>query len=275
MTGTRITVIGGGNMALAMCEGLIGRDPTAVRITIAEPLAERRCQLSEKLPEVRVCAENAKAIDGADVVMLAVKPQILKNVCIDLSYSIGSPPPLFISIAAGARISDITNWLGGGVTVIRSIPNQPALLGKSMTVLTCDGASSAQRDMATTILDAIGETLWVDDEAMIDTATAISGSGPAYFYLLMEIMIDSAVEFGYSIDDARQLVSVTAAGAAEVAAHETDTIAQLRSRVTSPGGTTAAALEALAECDIRAIFHSAIRAARERGRRLAEAADKD
>lgn len=275
MTALRISFIGGGNMALAMSEGLSRDANAAFEITIAEPAAEQQQRLAKRLPGARIVTGNNAAVAGADIVILAVKPQILKAVCADLSDSVPPEAPLFISVAAGPRIADITAWLGGRACVVRAIPNQPALLGAGMTVLFSVAATREQRAIATTILGAVGETLWVDSEDMIDAATAVSGSGPAYFYLLMEMMIEAGIDFGFSERDARRLVTVTAQGAAETAVHEADSIARLRENVTSPGGTTEAALDALASGDIRGIFQSALLAARDKGRILADDAGDD
>ena len=269
MNSLNISFIGGGNMAMAMCEGLTRETKDRPTITVAEPAAAQQRRLAARLPSARIVARNDAALAGADVVVLAVKPQILRTVCTELASSVPPAAPLFISVAAGPRISAIAAWLGGRATVVRAIPNQPALLGRGMTVLFSAGATPEQRAVATTILGAVGETLWVTDESLLDAGTAVSGSGPAYFYLLMEMLIDAAVDFGFSPTDARRLVTITALGAAETAAHQSDSLTRLRENVTSPGGTTEAALSALAGGDIRGIFQSALLAARDRGRVLA------
>jgi pyrroline-5-carboxylate reductase len=211
------------------------------------------------------------AAKGADVIVLAVKPQVMKAVCVELAASIAQARPLLISIAAGIRIDQLAAWLGGELPIVRSMPNTPALIGAGATGMIANhAASAAQRDQAAVILGAAGTTVWIDDEDMMDTVTALSGSGPAYFFLLVEALEDAAVAQGLPRATARVLATQTCFGAGRMLAEDGEPPTVLRERVTSPGGTTAAALEAFADGNLRALVASAIAAATERGRELSE-----
>ncbi len=269
MQAMTIGFIGGGNMAGAIIRGLAGQGIAPGRIAVSDPSAARREALAGIAGGLLVSASNEAVAEAADVLVIAVKPQVMGQALPPLATLAQQNRPLVVSIAAGIPSTRIDEMLGGGLAVVRAMPNQPALLGEGMTVMTANAAARLQRATAEEILSATGEVLWVDDEAMIDAATAISGSGPAYFYLLMEALDDAAREFGFSSDAARLLVNQTARGAAAVAAAADEDLAVLRERVTSPGGTTAAALAALEAGDIRAIFSRAFKAARERAVELA------
>ncbi len=267
MSTTTIGFIGGGNMALAMARGLANADGTAV--AIAEPDASRRRLLAGELPGATIGAHNLTVARDADVIVLAVKPDIVEPVCRELGGVDALDRRVVMSIAAGVRSDAIRQWLGARGHVVRAMPNQPALLGRGITALVA-AASLPERARADaeTVARAAGEFLWLPDEDLMDAVTAVSGSGPAYFYLLLEILVETGIGFGLAPAAARRLVVSTAAGAAAVAAAESDGIAELRARVTSPGGTTAAALQVLERSDIRGIFRSALTAARDRGREL-------
>jgi pyrroline-5-carboxylate reductase len=264
-----IGFIGGGNMATAIIRGLLGRGVDAERIAVADPSAERRDALAALLPGGRVSADNRDVAAAAHVLVLAVKPQMMGDVLRPLAETVQASAPLVVSIAAGIRSDDIDAWLGGGLAVVRCMPNQPALVGEGMTVLYANRRALPGRDRADEVLSAAGPTLWVDEESMIDAATAISGSGPAYFFYLLEALIDTATELGFTPEQARRLAVQTAKGAAATAESEADEPAVLRQRVTSPGGTTAAAFTVLEDADVRAIFRRAIFAARQRAGELA------
>jgi len=205
--------------------------------------------------------------------VLATKPQVLREVCRRLAETLHDHKPVIVSIAAGVRSSDINAWLGNGFSVIRVMPNQPALLGLGVSAVYANERSTAQdREIATTIMTAVGKVVLVDDEEDIDSVTAISGSGPAYFYLLIDILAKTAVAMGLDENSARTLAVETAAGAAALATHCDDAMDDLIARVRSPGGTTAAALDSLEQQDVRAIFAGALQAAKSRATEMADEA---
>jgi pyrroline-5-carboxylate reductase len=269
MKSTSIAFVGGGNMARSLLGGLIadGVDPS--RLRVAEPDPSRRAELREHFG-IRAEADNVEAIDGAEVVVLAVKPQVLPGVARGLSSALKGRDALAISIAAGARSPDIARWLGGETPVIRAMPNTPALLGCGATVLCAGpGALAPHRELAEAILRAVGSVSWVDDEMHMDTVTALSGSGPAYFFLLAEAMADGAIKLGLPASLARLLAVETALGAARMAIESEEEIAELRERVTSRGGTTEAAVTALEAGGFRVLVEDALARAQARSREIA------
>lgn len=257
-----IAFIGGGNMARALLAGLLraGHEPGALRVADPDPAQHER--LLTLSPDLGVSADNLAVAAAAEVIVLAVKPQVLADVARSVGPRAGQ---LVVSVAAGVSLPTLENWLGAGTSCVRVMPNQPALVGAGMAVLCATpSVSDAQREQAAYLAGAGGETAWVDDESLMDAVTAVSGSGPAYFYLLMEILEDAARDMGIAPEVARQLAVQTAFGAG-LAARETGTPpAELRQMVTSPGGTTQAALEALERGDIRRLFANALEAARQR-----------
>jgi pyrroline-5-carboxylate reductase len=259
-------------MATAIVRGLLSRGVGAGRIAVSDPSEERREALAALLPGGRVSADNTEVAAVADILVLSVKPQVMADVLPPLADRVQAAAPLVVSIAAGIRSDDIDRWLGGGLAVVRCMPNQPALIGEGMTVLYANEQARPGRERADEVLSAAGPTLWVDEESMIDAATAISGSGPAYFFYLMEILIAAATEFGFTPEQARRLAVQTAKGAAATAECEADPPAVLRERVTSPGGTTAAAFAVIENAEVHAIFRRAFEAARRRAGELADAA---
>lgn len=276
MIDEKIGFIGGGNMARAIAGGLLRGGMRATDVMIAEPLAETRERLRQEFYGVMLSEENDRIAREADILLFAVKPQILRSVCRELAGDVQKKKPLIISIAAGPRIADIESWLGGDLCVVRVMPNQPALVDQGVSALIANAkADDRQRDQAARIMSAVGRVVWVDDEDLIDAVTAVSGTGPAYFYLLIDMLIDAAVEFGIDGDTARTLAVETARGAASLAAAEPETMKTLIGRVSSPGGTTMAAFEKLEADDVRAIFATAIRAARDRAVELAALANQD
>jgi pyrroline-5-carboxylate reductase len=263
-----IAFIGGGNMARSLIGGLIHAGATAQSIAVAEPDASLREALARDF-QVGVHAANVDAARGADVVVLAVKPQVMKQVCTGLSAMRQERRPLIISIAAGIRIDQIERWLGGDVAVVRCMPNTPALIGAGATGLCANARTNqAQRDLAQTILSSAGISRWIEDEALMDTVTALSGSGPAYFFLLVEAMEAAAVAQGLPRETARALAAQTCLGAGRMLCEDSAGPGQLRERVTSPGGTTQAALESLAASGFAQAVASAVQAATARGREL-------
>lgn len=270
MTDANLTFIGAGNMARSLIGGLLADDWSPARIRAADPDAER---LKERglLPGIELSADNAGAVAGADVVILAVKPQVMREVAGSLAGAIGSQRPLVVSVAAGIRLPDLSRWLGGYRMLVRCMPNTPALLQCGATALYAGSdVSDEQRGLAETILRAVGLTLWVDDEPAMDAVTALSGSGPAYFFLLMEALQSAGERLGLPAETARLLTLQTAFGAAKMALESSEDAAVLRARVTSPGGTTQAALETLEAGGVRDLIDRALKSAHDRSKQLAE-----
>jgi len=276
MIDEKIGFIGGGNMARAIAGGLLRGGMRTTDVMIAEPVAETRERLRQEFYGVMLSGENDRIAREADILLFAVKPQILRSVCRELAGEVQKKKPLIVSIAAGPRIADIESWLGGDLCIVRVMPNQPALVDQGVSALIANArADERQRDQAARIMSAVGRVVWVDDEDLIDAVTAVSGTGPAYFYLLIDMLIDAAVEFGMDSETARTLAVETARGASSLAAAEPETMKTLIGRVSSPGGTTMAAFEKLEADDVRAIFATAIRAARDRAVELAALANQD
>lgn len=264
-----IAFIGGGNMARSLISGLIADGYGADRIWVTDPAEAKLAELHDHF-SVRTTASNIEAASAADVVVLAVKPQVLKGVAEALAATVQATKPLVISIAAGVRERDIQRWLGGGIAIVRTMPNTPALVQSGATALYANPAvSDEQHNLAESILRAVGLTVWVKDEALMDTVTALSGSGPAYFFLVMEALEKAAVQLGLPQDTARLLTLQTAFGAAKMALESSEDAVTLRARVTSPGGTTERAIAVLEQNRIREIFEEALRAAHARSQELA------
>ena len=261
--------IGGGNMARSLIGGLLARGLAPRNIAVADPVAAQLDALRNQFG-VRVASDNAVAAQGADVVILAVKPQEMRRVVTELAPTFAGSAPLIISVAAGIRASDIRSW-SGGMPVVRCMPNRPALQGCGMTGLfaTAD-VSEARRALVVELLSAVGATLWVDHEAQMDAVTAISGSGPAYFFLLIEMLEETGVKLGLSPEVSHKLAVETAYGSGLMAREASESAATLRQQVTSKGGTTAAALEHLEANNVRAIFAAAVTAAARRSTELAD-----
>lgn len=266
-----ITFIGGGNMAASLIGGLVSDGWEPSRIRVAEPRAERGQSLADRYG-IQTYTDNRQACSEVDVVVLAVKPQAVRTVAEEISATVHSRAALVISIAAGVREPDIRRWLGGDGAVVRSMPNTPALVQTGATGLYANAqVDDRQRDLAETILRAVGLTLWVDREEMLDAITALSGSGPAYFFLLMEALEQAGHELGISVEDARLLTLQTALGAAKMALESSDAPATLREKVTSPGGTTERALAVLEQGGLRPLVSKALEAARTRAVELGDA----
>jgi pyrroline-5-carboxylate reductase len=270
MTRQTVGFIGGGNMARAIAGGLIRSGFGAENILISTPRAEQRTLLEKELPGAGITGDNCAVASGAGNLLLAVKPQILKTVCLELTAAVQKQKPLVISIAAGPTVADINSWLGGGLEIVRAMPNQPALVDQGISALYANALTDdLGKILAEKVMTAVGKVVWIDDESLMDAITAVSGTGPAYVYLLIDMMVTSAVTLGIAPDAARTLVLETVKGAASLAAAEKESMATLIGRVRSPGGTTTAAFERLDAADVRAIFASAIKAARDRASALA------
>ena len=262
-----ICFIGGGNMASALIGGLLGKGFAAAQISVVEINADNRAQLQHDFA-VRAVASMADGIVGSDIIVLAVKPQQLQAVAQQLATVLQGQ--LLISIAAGIRATDLARW-SGSQAVVRAMPNTPAMIQSGMTGLYALSAVSAtQREQAQTILAAVGETLWLQDEAMMDAVTAISGSGPAYVFYFIEALQQAAVELGFNTEDARRLSLATFLGASKLAASSDDEPSVLRARVTSKNGTTERALQSLAANRVSAHIVQAAQAAATRSREMGE-----
>jgi pyrroline-5-carboxylate reductase len=265
----RLAFIGGGNMAAALISGLIKRGLAADRIVVADPSAEQLQRLARE-HGVTAAADNAGAVRGAEVVVLAVKPQQMRAVALGLAPHLHQEHPLVISVAAGIPHAALARWFGAAVPVVRTMPNRPALNGFGATGLYAPASvGAANRALAESLMAAVSATVWVEHESQMDTVTALSGSGPAYFFLFMEALEAAAHERGLPTDVAHQLTLETAFGAAQMARQSSDSLAQLREQVTSKGGTTAAALEVLDAAGLRAIVAHAVAAADRRSAELA------
>ncbi len=261
-----ISFIGGGNMAQALIGGLIARGLPATRITVSDPVEQVRQLLQEK--DVQVTEDNVAAIQTADVVVFAVKPQVLAQVLKPLNGLFAGK--LVISIVAGAEISTISELLGTD-QVVRVMPNTPALVQTGAHGLYATGAvAEKDRNLASQVLAATGLTIWVNTEAQIDAVTAVSGSGPAYFFYLMESMIRAGKNLGLDEKVATELTLQTALGAAQMAITSANTPAQLRKNVTSPNGTTQAAIEVFDHGQVSQTIQAALAAAQKRSQVLAQ-----
>jgi pyrroline-5-carboxylate reductase len=273
MQRNKITFIGGGNVARSLAGGLIADGCRPGDFTIADPDPRQLAQLAASLG-VNVDTDNRAAAAGADVIVLAVKPQ-------DMASAAGSLRPLggkalVITVAAGIRIADLNRWLGDEAEIIRAMPNTPALLGVGITALFAHPAiAAARRELAEAIMRAVGSVVWVEREGLLDAVTALSGTGPAYFFLLMEHMIRTGIRMGLTPESAQLLTQETAVGAARMALESSEDVATLRARVTSPGGTTEAAVRVFEQAGFGESIERAILAARDRAAGLADEFGRD
>lgn len=266
---TRIAFIGGGNMARSLIGGLVESGTPVGNLLVCEPDDDIRDRLVADFG-VRTSDDNLDAL-AMDVIVLAVKPQVMQQVCARINATNLGEGPVYISIAAGIPMQDIDRWLGGDRVIVRCMPNTPALLGCGATGLVANArADSFARETAQQILDSVGITVWVEDESLIDAVTAVSGSGPAYYFLMMEAMVDAGVELGLDRATAESLVAQTALGAARMNAEGEDNAAILRQRVTSKGGTTEQAIMSFEKDGLRDIVRRALTAARDRSITLAD-----
>ncbi len=237
----KIAFIGGGNMAAALIGGMIKRGVAPSDILAIDPNEDAR-KRSEQQFGIGTGAAADASLQSFDAVVLAVKPQIVKDVAAALAPHM-SASQLVISIVAGIRSADLSRWLGGHARLVRTMPNTPALIGMGVTGLVAtQGVDEAGRELASQVLGAVGQTVWFDDEAKIDAVTAISGSGPAYVFYFIEAMQEAARQLGMDEEQGRALAVATFTGAAQLAAQSGEPASVLRERVTSKGGTTAAAL---------------------------------
>jgi pyrroline-5-carboxylate reductase len=263
-----ITFIGGGNMATALISGLANPPRAHLKMRVSDPSEEARNHLSETFG-VPTFTDSVQAVHDADVIVFAVKPQTMPHVLGQLRGHI-RPGQLLLSIAAGVTIESIEKQLGEGLSVVRSMPNTPALIGRGITGATAgENCSALQRGRAEEILTAASEVVWLEDESLMDAVTAVSGTGPAYYFLLTETLAMAARELGLPPETADRLAAITCFGAGAMLASSPDQAAELRQRVTSPGGTTQAAMAVLEEENFRELMFRAVKAARDRSRELA------
>jgi pyrroline-5-carboxylate reductase len=268
----RIAFIGGGNMAGALIGGLIRRGHMAQRLHAVEVDAARRTQLQREFGITAAVAPDG-ALRGADIVVLAVKPQQMRDACAQIKPHLSSP--LVLSIAAGIRAADIARWLGTQ-RVVRSMPNTPALIGMGIAgAAALAQVNTDERAAAAAVLEAVGKVVWFDDEAQLDAVTAISGSGPAYVFFFIEALIAAGRAMGFSEMQARELAIQTFVGASQLAAQSSDPVATLRERVTSKGGTTAAALASLQTDGVHDAIVRALHAAHRRAIELGDEFGRD
>lgn len=273
MTRQTVGFIGGGNMARAIAGGLVRSGFGAPNILLSTPRAEQQALLQREFPGATVTGDNPRVASSAGNLVLAVKPQILRSVCSELRPAVQKQRPLIISIAAGPTVGDIDSWLGGDLEIVRVMPNQPALVDQGVSALYAnERTDDLGKILAEKVMSAVGNVVWVEDESLMDAVTAVSGTGPAYVYLLIDMMLTTATALGLQPDVAKTLVLETVRGAASLAMAEPESMTSLIERVRSPGGTTTAAFERLDAAGVRAIFASAIRAARDRAVALAEEA---
>jgi len=264
-----IAFIGGGNMARSLIAGLVRQGVPANTVHVAEPVDALRERLAIDFG-VHVHVTAAEAAEGSDTWLLAVKPQVMAEACASLAGLTAIASPLVVSIAAGIGSGRLREWLGPGADIVRAMPNTPALLGAGVTGLYAGaGVSEDRRQRAERLLASAGATVWIDDEALMDAVTAVSGSGPAYVFLLAEAMDAAARGQGLPPEAATTLVAQTLLGASRMLLESGESPAELRRRVTSPNGTTQAAIETFQAGGFEALVARAIDAATRRGRELA------
>lgn len=268
-----ISFIGGGNMAAALIGGLAGKVTDGANIHVVDLNPEALQNLAQRFGVSTATGIDA-AIEASEVIVLAVKPQQMKEVVAKLRPHVTSQ--LVLSIAAGIRAVDLKRWLGGHDAIVRCMPNTPALIGLGITgMVATAGVSAAQRDTADLILRAVGSTVWLDDEAKIDAVTAVSGSGPAYVFYFIEAMQQAAQELGLTAQQGIELAKATFVGAAQLAAQSPEPVSLLRERVTSKGGTTYAALTSMEAADVKGAIIAAVKSAAVRGQELGDEFGRD
>lgn len=267
---TTVAFIGAGNMAKAIIGGMLNGGFAGAQIIAADPNPDQLAEFAQQ--GVRTTSDNLAAIDAADIVVLAVKPQVMKQVCEPLAATAQAKQPLFVSIAAGLPANTIVNWLGGNLAMARVMPNTPAMVGKGVSGLWApDSVTEAQRQTLTDIFAGTGLVQWVANEATLHDITAVSGSGPAYFYLFIQAMAEKAQAYGFSEQEAKILAAQTALGAAEMVLQSDDSPAQLKQNVMSPGGTTERAIATFENQGLPQLVADAMDACKARSETLAKA----
>ncbi|PCI65806.1 MAG: pyrroline-5-carboxylate reductase [Piscirickettsiaceae bacterium] len=266
----RISFVGGGNMAASLIGGLISNGYPADNITVSD-LDEAKLQFLANKFGINATLDSEQMSAESDVLVLAVKPQHMQSVAVQIKSSVQRAKPLVVSIAAGIREGSIEAWLGGSVAVVRCMPNTPALVKAGATGLHANRfVSESQKDQTESLLRAVGVTVWVKDESDLDVVTALSGSGPAYFFLVMEALEQAAIEAGLDQKTAQLLTQETALGAAKMALASSESAATLRRQVTSPGGTTEKAIGVMESRGLPDILRDAVMAAKQRSVELSD-----
>lgn len=270
------TFVGGGNMATALIGGLVAAGTPTREFRIVEPAPAQQDRLAARFAGIGIFGEaTAGAVQGADVVVLAVKPQHMRMAAQAIAPHVRDVP-VVMTIAAGTRIGDLSRWLGGHERIVRAMPNTPALVGAGITGVYAPAAvDAAGRALATRVLEAAGEVIWVDEEARLDAVTGVSGSGPAYAFYFLESLEEAARQLGFTQGDARKLAYATFAGAIKLAQASSEAPATLRAQVTSKGGTTERGIGVLDEHQVKATFVAAVKAAAARATELGDALGKD
>jgi pyrroline-5-carboxylate reductase len=266
---TRVTFIGAGNMASAIIGGMIDSGFSPSAITATSPSDAFLAPVHERYG-IHTNTDNATAVSQADVVVLAVKPQVMKEVCEGLASVVQRRRPLIISVAAGLDAETLEQWLGGDLAIVRCMPNTPSLVGAGAAGLFANArVSDEQRRLATELMEAVGLVEWVEEEPLLEAVTAVSGSGPAYFFLMFEAMEEAGAKLGLPAETARRLAMQTAYGAARMAMASDRSPAELKRNVMSPGGTTERAIEHLEAAGLRQALAEAMDACAERAREMA------
>ena len=261
---TTIAFIGAGNMAGAIIGGLVENGFDKNKLWASDPSQEKIDELTSTLG-IQGTTDNASAIKQADVVILAIKPQVMKAVLSPIKGALQEKQPLIISVAAGINLNSISNWTDGNLAIVRCMPNTPALVQQGASGLFANKqVSDSQKAISEQILNAVGISVWVNEETQLDAVTAVSGSGPAYFFLFMEAMVEAGKKLGLSEETAKELTLKTALGAATMASQSRDTPAQLRKKVTSPNGTTEKAINSFIDQDLSKMVETALKAANDR-----------
>ena len=269
MTTPVIAIIGTGTMGNCLISSLIKNDHPSDKLWAADPSEEKLVALQTTF-HIHTSTDNSRAVQSADIVLFAIKPQHFSQVATELAPAIQSRKPLVISIAAGIRIASMQHWLGEHIPIVRAMPNTPALIGCGATALYANSLVTNQlHDMAESVLRATGLVVWLQQESLMDVVTALSGSGPAYFFLIMEALQQAAVDLGLPEDTARLLTLETALGAVRMAIESGTPLETLRHQVTSPGGTTEKALFVLEKHNIRGLFKDSLHAAKQQSEVLA------
>ncbi len=267
MNNQRIGFIGAGNMARSLIGGLISSGVKSDRLFVTDPNEDIRKSFTKDF-SIKTFADNQELVEQCDVIVFAIKPQVLKMVATEINAKNSA---LYLTIAAGIPSESLNNWLGSNKAVVRSMPNTPSLVLSGASGLYANSqVSEEQKEIAESILRAVGITVWVDDEAQLDAVTALSGSGPAYFFMVMEAMEKAGIELGLSAETSRLLAIQTGFGATKLALEMDDAPEELRKKVTSPGGTTEQAIKTFEEKGLVEIFSLAMKAARDRAEELAK-----
>lgn len=269
-TSPTISFIGAGNMASAIIGGMLDSGFKAANIWVSAP-DDNHLQSIRKQFGVSVTTDNRYCAEQADMVVLAVKPQVMASVCSDIAPVVQNTRPLMVSIAAGLEAATLDEWLGGGLPLVRVMPNTPSLVGKGAAGLYANNeVKEKQKAMVESVFNSIGSALWVEDESLLHAVTALSGSGPAYFFLMLEALEEAATDAGIAGETARALAIQTMAGAAEMAGRSEHDPGQLKRNVMSPGGTTEQAIQTFEEGGMRDLVKKAYSAAYKRSGEMAK-----